>query len=486
MAQQLLTTSFRCDINTPRDRRKSLAFNYRPLSVNEILGKKKANSEMVAIIYTFVKKTYGETIVLDPTTQFNKIKIPRIVEKTDNIATVKQKLAKVADTKGLDISFGNGSGAGGSSINAAETAKQENATRFVCEQFIDGAPAGMPKGDKIAEIYPNYDDDWHETFKLQATKLKAWLGTNKGYEYSRDASDGMMVFLEKIAINKCGVSTKDSWNPADIYLCRKTKKAEIKAELTRIGNLDVPKPQKLDMLNDYMRKMFVTRDLVGISLKKLGRSATTEETNVTRQQTLKDITVVANSVKLDLDLATNGEFNTGEMKMQIKVGDDIVNVQIRAFSGGVRESTQMDMTGAGAAAKLGKVSAREAIDPFLNGMAPAQKRRMGSELPRVGAWTEQDIKKYVNEQFKIKDVRIGGSPIDFGSKDWETTLRNAIELEKQNNRTASQLSAKIQCFQWVNIFQEVEKQGKLKEFLSILYFGAKKQYATAGPFLKIS
>jgi hypothetical protein len=344
----------------------------------------------------------------------------------------------------------------------------------------------MPKGDKIAEIYPNYDDDWHETFKLQATKLKAWLGSNKGYEYSRDASDGMMVFLEKIAINKCGVSTKDSWNPADIYLCRKTKKTEIKMNMTRIGDLSVPKPQKLDMLNDYMRRLFTTRDLIGISLKKLGRSATTEETNVTRQQTLKDITVVANSVKLDLDLATNGEFNTGEMKMQIKVGDDIVNVQIRAFSGGVRESTQMDMTGAGAAAKLGKVSAREAIDPFLNGMAPAQKRRMGSELPRVGAWTEQDIKKYVNEQFKIKDVRIGGSPIDFGSKDWETTLRNAIELEKQNNRTASQLSAKIQCFQWVNIFQEVEKQGKLKEFLSILYFGAKKQYATAGPFLKIS
>lgn len=484
MAQQHLTVSFRCDINTPRNRRKSLAFNYRPLSVNEILGKKKANSEMVAIIYTFIKKTYGETIVLDPTTQFNKIKIPRIVEKTDNIATVKQKLAKVADTKGLDISFGNGSGAGGSSINAAETAKQENATRFVCEQYIDGTPAGMPNGNKIAEIYPNYDDDWHETFKLQATKLKAWLGTNKGYEYSRD--DGIMPFLEKIAINKCGVSTKDSWNPADIYIVRKTKKKDIETELTRIGNLGVPKPQKLDMLNDYMRKMFVTRDLVGISLKKLGKTATTEATNVTRQQTLKDISVVANSVKLDLDLATNGEFNTGEMKMQLKVGTDIVNVQIRAFSGGVRESTQMDMTGAGAAAKLGKVSAREAIDPFLNGMAPAQKRRMGTELPKVGAWTEEDIKKYVDEQFKLKDVRIGGSPIDFGSNKWETTLRNAIELEKENNRTASQLSAKLQCFQWVKIFQEVEKQGNLKEFLSILYFGAKKQYATAGPFLKIS
>ena len=484
MALQHLTTSLGDGINTRKE--YSMAFNYRPLNVKEILGKKKANSEMVAIIYTFIKDTYGETIVLDPATQFNKIKIPRSVEKTDNILTVKQKLAKVADTKGLDISFGNGSGTGGSSINAAETAMQENATRFVCEQYIDGQPAKMPSGDKIAAIYPNYDDSWHDTFKLQAEKLKAWLSTNKGYEYSRDASDGMMVFVEKIAINKCGVSTKDSWNPADIYLCRKTKKTEIKMNMTRIGDLSVPKPQKLDMLNDYMRRLFTTRDLIGISLKKLGKSATLEESNVTRQQTLKDISIISNSIKLDLDLDTNGEFKTGEMKFKIKVGDSEVNVQIRAFSGGVRESTQMDMTGAGAAAKLGKVSANEAINPFLNGLAPAQKRRMGTQIPKVGAWTEAEIKQYVDEYKTIKDVRIGGSSIDFGSKDWETTLRNAIELEKGNNRTASQLSAKLQCFQWVKIFQEVEKQGKLKEFLSILYFGAKKEYATAGPFLKIS
>ena len=366
--------------------------------------------------------------------------------------------------------------------SAIETAKQENGSRVFFEYVIEKNQE--PPDSVMKKIYDGYNFEWKETYRKQASALKSFLGSKKGYEYSRD--DGIMPFLEKIAINKCGVSTKDSWNPADIYIVRKTKKREIETELTRIGNLSVPKPQKLDMLNDYMRKMFVTRDLVGISLKKLGRTATVEETNVTRQQTLKDISVVANSVKLDLDLASNGEFNTGEMKLQLKVGNDTVNVQIRAFSGGVRESTQMDMTGAGAAAKLGKVSAREAIDPFLNSLSPAQSRRMGSSLPKVGAFTEADIKTYVDEQEKLKDVTIGGSKIDFGSNNWETTLRNAIELEKENNRTASQLSAKIQCFQWVKIFQEVEKQGKLKEFLSILYFGAKKQYATAGPFLKIS
>ena len=91
----------------------------------------------------------------------------------------------------------------------------------------------------------------------------------------------------------------------------------------------------------------------------------------------------------------------------------------------------------------------------------------------------------MSEQKSLQRVNIGGSRIDFGKNDWETTLRNAVELEKDNNRTASQLSSKLQCFQWIKIFRDVESKNKLQDFLTVLYFGAKKQYSTAGPFLKI-
>ena len=192
-------------------------------------------------------------------------------------------------------------------------------------------------------------------------------------------------------------------------------------------------------------------------------------------------------MKLDLDLAANGEFVTGEFKFQIEAEGNVVNVQVRAFSGGIREKTQMDMTAAGAAAKLGKVSVIEAINPFLNSMSPQQKLRSGTDLPKVGAFTDADIKKYVDEQNALKRVTIGGSgPIDFGRNDFKTTLMEAIQLEQDNNRTASQLSAKLQCFEWVRILKAAEQQDKLKDFLSVLYYGAKKRYATAGPFLKIS
>ena len=128
----------------------------------------------------------------------------------------------------------------------------------------------------------------------------------------------MMHIIENIALNKCGVSTKDSWNPADIYICKKSSKAEIKKEVTRIGNLTLANGAKLDMLNEYMRKKFKTRELVGISLKKLGKNATVEETNVSRLQPLTDISIIKGSFKLDLDLAANGEFKTGELKFKIR------------------------------------------------------------------------------------------------------------------------------------------------------------------------
>ena len=122
----------------------------------------------------------------------------------------------------------------------------------------------------------------------------------------------------------------------------------------------------------------------------------------------------------------------------------------------------------------------------LGGFGKGFVTSMLTASPSINTFSEGDIKKYVNEFLIIKNIKIGGSNIYFGKNDWETTLREATELEKENNRTASQLSSKLQCFRWVKIFNTIEQKGKLKDFLSTLYFGAKKQYDTAGPFLKIS
>ena len=459
-----------------------MAFNYRPKTAEEIVKKKKAKSFEAAQIFDAIMKEYGEGIILDPSTSFNKIKVPRIVADQINITQLKKflKEKKKINIIGIDISFGNGSGAGGGT-SAVETAQQENATRLYCETYMEKNK--FPTAKEVESVYPNVDDEWYATFEAQAIAISKWIGA-KGYEFSRD--EGIMPHVENIALKKCGVGTKDSWNPADIYAVKKIKKAEIMKELTAIGEMQMEPRARLDELNNYMRNKIAKKELIGISLKKLskGKVKTVELTNASKKEPLNDISIVPGSDNLNLDLNKNNEFETGEMSMAINVAGNIVAIQIRAFSGGVRESTQMDMTGKGAAAKLGKVSAREAIDPYLKTVGLS--RRMGAELPRVGSWDEKDIKKYVDEFNSIKKMKIGKEFINWGNDDWEATLRKAIMIEMDNNRTASQLSAKLQCFQWVKIFAQITKKKKLEEFLTILYYGAKKEYDSAGPFLKIA
>ena len=461
-----------------------MAFNFRPNSVKEISDKKRIHSAAVGDIYSYILNTYNSGIILDPTTQFQTIKIPREVEKGGiKIATIKQNLkTKKIWKDGLVIQFGNGSGAGGSKIDAKTTAMQENATRFVCEQVIEKGK--FPLGSEISKIYPDYDDEWNETFKMQADALKLW-GIGRGYEYSRDELGGIMTTVEDIAINKCKCGPKDSWNPADIYVVKKIHKARIVKELKAIGELKVELPARLDRLNEYMRGEFQKKNLVGISLKKLGKTVRTEETNIKRLETIKGIEIIEKSIKLNLDLdPATDEFNTGEMSLQLDVHGNQVAVQIRNFDvSKPRGRVQMDMTEAGAVAKLGKVSSTQAIDPYL--LKYNLHRREMNTIPRVGEWHETNIRDMITEFKDIQNTRISGQTINYGVNDWETTLRQAIEIEKGNNKTASQLSSKLQCFQWVRIFRTMELKRKLDEFLTVLYLGAKKQYDTAGPFLKI-
>ena len=74
-----------------------MAFNYRANNAKEIISKKKEFSLQAAEIYSYISKTYGEKIVLDPNKDFSDVKIPRAVEKKIGIAALKQTLAKKTD-----------------------------------------------------------------------------------------------------------------------------------------------------------------------------------------------------------------------------------------------------------------------------------------------------------------------------------------------------------------------------------------------------
>jgi hypothetical protein len=123
--------------------------------------------------------------------------------------------------------------------NAIETAKQENGSKVYFQKYIESSKKPT-EGELLSEVVSVYPDlakkpdlreIWMSTYAKQASALKAYLGTNKGYNYSRGERNGFMDYIETIAKTRCGVSTKDNWDPADIYMVRKTKELAIKKKL---------------------------------------------------------------------------------------------------------------------------------------------------------------------------------------------------------------------------------------------------------------
>jgi hypothetical protein len=107
--------------------------------------------------------------------------------------------------------------------SATETAKQENGSRVFFESVIE---TGKEPSDAVMlKVYDGYNAEWKETYRKQTAALKKFLGSNSGYEYSRDT--GIMPYIEGIAKKECGVSVKDRWNPMDIVLVKKNMKKTI-------------------------------------------------------------------------------------------------------------------------------------------------------------------------------------------------------------------------------------------------------------------
>ena len=120
------------------------------------------------------------------------------------------------------------------------------------------------------------EDTWLTTFFLQQQRLLKEFSNSNFTVFNRDG--GFMGFISDLIKAKFGISRKDSWNPADIWLIKQVNvfREKIKKELEGPSGT-----QTIKELNAMMRNMFQNREVVGISLKKIsGKQAQYEEINV--------------------------------------------------------------------------------------------------------------------------------------------------------------------------------------------------------------
>ena len=388
--------------------------------------------------------------------------------------------------------------------SAVETAKQENGSRFYLQHVIENNRE--PTYAEMIKIYDGYNQSWRRTYEKQANAVKGYIKGEKGYEYSRDS--GIMPFLEEIARNDCGVSVKDRWNPMDIVMVKKGMKNIVEGTIRELTNMKgMTKEANLLILNAYMREALRDKILIGISLKaiKLNKLKANVELANMRDDKSSRVTImpVDGSVKCTLTLGkkANYLFDTGELGFDLKTETGAeIHGQTRSFQySKARYVSQTDLTpkGRDAGAKLGKVSS-VALDEFLQSnnleIPPSASRH--PHIPEVGKWNETDKKYWIDLYNKLKD---SSYKIDFGDisvyennvtigNTFEQILDKSIEYEKENkNRSsAGRFSSKLISMEWAHIWSELSSKGKLKEWCTVLYYGAKKEFSPKnGPFLKI-
>jgi len=181
------------------------------------------------------------------------------------------------------------------------TAMQELATAYICERaFKDnkrfrssediikdsktklGLEKIFKKGAKQVLSFSlplqakTPEGKWINTFYLQQKTLLSKFSDASFKVFNREG--GFMQFITDLISDKFGVSRKDAWNPADIWLIRKPMVYRKKI----LDELKGPSgTQTIKELNSVMRTMFIQKDVVGISLKLIsGKQAKYEEINI--------------------------------------------------------------------------------------------------------------------------------------------------------------------------------------------------------------
>ena len=387
--------------------------------------------------------------------------------------------------------------------SAIETAKQENGSRVFFESVIEKNTE--PSDVEMLKVYDGYNAEWKDTYRKQVAALKSFLGTSKGYEYSRDS--GIMPYIERIAKIDCGVTVKDRWNPMDIVMVKKNMKAVVEGTIRELTNIDgMNKPARLVLLNAYMREALKEKILIGVSLKAISKNkkiASKELANMGGSAGARaHIDLVPGSIKCTLTLGkkANYLFDTGELGFDLKTeSGGQIHGQSRNFQySKERNLVQTDLTpkGKDAGAKLGKVSS-VALDQFLSdlGLSRPTSAAKHPHIPAVGSWTDADKKYWINLYNNLKNNNM----IDFGEiavyqngkkigDTFEQILENAIIYEsgKMDRSSAGRFSSKLIAMEWANTWVEVSKKGKMMEWCTVLYYGAKKEFSQKnGPFLKI-
>ena len=362
--------------------------------------------------------------------------------------------------------------------DAKTTQMQENASLKIFEILLEKNKKYSL--DDLVDTYPDVlnDKSWQISFESQYEqfkKIKEKFKLKKMKYYNRDG--GFMDFITK-KVKEFGISKKDAWNPADIWL---VKDDNVQKELKEC--------KTLQELNDKMIEMLFEGRLVGISLKKAGKTGKYEIVNVTKSkekqaQKKKEITYPFESGKLLLSLKSDGTFTNDEFNyIQDYDGKAKLLPQVRMYPKKNKSRVQVSYKLKGAKAELGKVPAKLRDESLLK-YSSKFVFPYGKDMP----FTFEDFEKEEKDwKKKFETIKSSGINIELNVKTFDEFKNNvkSIYFNKDKNYIETELCTKLQGLTIAYYFAELYKMKKLNELLTKWVYFAEKKTGDGGPFIKV-
>ncbi len=423
---------------------------------------------------------------------------------------------------------------------SAATEKQESVSRLFFERYLNSnknwtefqqreletLAFGKPGG-----IYPTASAEWKDNYYKQLQALSQYMITHgvpsTGWVWSRGntLADGMMGFLNRMAVEKCGVSTLDNWNPMDIVGVQASQEGIIKQTCEAMMVRPTTEEQKVanrGILNDIMVENIYNNKLMPISLKFIKRG---EKPGFELSPDLQSVRVrekMRHQFKIKeitCDLQWNSQDNQWRENQEIswKMYDDggngrkavSIKIQGRAFGGKARrEKPQHEGTPEGAGAKLGKAAINE-LENFVTGLglAKVQSPNQHPQIPTAGEKWQVGQKSYwIGLYNGLAGTTIDGQPINFKSPGaygegmtatktgWAAALDAACTADEEDKQVTSdpdrsagnRLTSKLWGLEWLKLYKSIELMGKWDAFVYLMYHSCKKELPGMGPFIKIA
>lgn len=357
----------------------------------------------------------------------------------------------------------------------------------------------------IGKVAEGPDEEWLETMWqsnrafLQKVSSPSFREFTRGAQHANNTNyvlpgmngESFMDWITDFIRENYGISKKDTWNPADIWLIKNERKwkREIVSNCTWEGSKSSPSATtNLMQLNEILRKAYNQKEIIGISLKKKSKGKTmvyeavnTNEKFFTDRETNLDFRKSYGYSKsqcyLDVD-NTKGQFTTQDTR--IYFANNGISFQVKA-------NTSNDRTGSGL-----KYEGQDEV-------------YKGARLGKAKVDDVIDLMKTYGLDMNSSKTAYPFSPDEFNSKrnDYKkmiTLLKNkGVELAKTGTITVDQAldnmeyifstepwvaNSKCQQISWLSKILSLNDNDR-DEFSADLVFMAKKEGRSYGPFGKI-